>query len=65
MIDPKVLSYDSNGLIPVVVQDESTKDVLMLGYANQETLKETIESGRMVFNSRSRSERWLKGATSG
>ena len=65
MIDPKVLSYDSNGLIPVVVQDDSTKDVLMLGYANQETLKETIESGRMVFYSRSRSERWLKGETSG
>ena len=37
----------------------------MLGYANQETLSETIESGRMVFYSRSRSERWLKGETSG
>ena len=65
MIDPNVLTYDSNGLIPVVVQDDSTKDVLMLGYANQETLKETIEFGRMVFYSRSRSERWLKGETSG
>ena len=52
MIDPNVLTYDSNGLIPVVVQDDSTKDVLMLGYANQETLKETIESGLMVFYSR-------------
>ena len=65
MIDPKVLSYDANGLIPVVVQDDSTKEILMLGYANQETLSETIESGRMVFYSRSRSERWLKGETSG
>jgi phosphoribosyl-ATP pyrophosphohydrolase/phosphoribosyl-AMP cyclohydrolase len=65
LIDPKVLSYDANGLIPVVVQDDSTKEILMLGYANQETLSETIESGRMVFYSRSRSERWLKGETSG
>ena len=65
MLDPKVLSYDGNGLIPVVVQDDSTKEILMLGYANQETLSETIESGRMVFYSRSRSERWLKGETSG
>lgn len=65
MIEPKALTYDSNGLIPVVVQDETTKEVLMLGYATKETLEETIETDRMVFYSRSRSERWLKGETSG
>lgn len=65
MIDLSILSFDESGLIPVVVQDESTKDVLMLGYANSETLKETLETGRMVFFSRSRQQRWLKGETSG
>ena len=65
MIDLSTLSFDESGLIPVVVQDESTKDVLMLGYANRETLKETLETGRMVFFSRSRQQRWLKGETSG
>jgi len=65
LIDLSTLSFDESGLIPVVVQDESTKDVLMLGYANRETLKETLETGRMVFFSRSRQQRWLKGETSG
>ena len=65
MIDLSTLSFDESGLVPVVVQDESTKDVLMLGYANRDTLKETLETGRMVFFSRSRQQRWLKGETSG
>jgi phosphoribosyl-ATP pyrophosphohydrolase/phosphoribosyl-AMP cyclohydrolase len=65
LIDLSTLSFDKSGLIPVVVQDESTKDVLMLGYANLETLEETLETGRMVFFSRSRQQRWLKGETSG
>jgi len=65
LIDLSTLSFDESGLVPVVVQDESTKDVLMLGYANRETLKETLETGRMVFFSRSRQQRWLKGETSG
>lgn len=65
MIDPASLIYDSQGLIPVVIQDERTKDVLMLGYANEETLNETLANGRMVFFSRSRNQRWLKGETSG
>lgn len=65
MIDPASLNYDAQGLIPVIVQDERKKDVLMLGYANQDSLQETVEGGRMVFYSRSRNERWLKGETSG
>lgn len=65
MIDLSALSYDESGLIPVVVQDEETKAVLMLGYANRKTLEETLETGRMVFFSRSRQQRWLKGETSG
>ena len=65
MIDPASLTYDADGLIPVVVQDERSKDVLMLGYANQDTLRETLSGGRMVFFSRSRNQRWLKGETSG
>lgn len=65
MIDPTTLKYDSDGLIPVIIQDDRSKEVLMLGYANQETLNETLAGGRMVFYSRSRNQRWLKGETSG
>ena len=50
---------------PAVVQDISTKEVLMVAYMNDETLKRTIESGRAVFWSRSRGETWVKGSTSG
>ena len=59
------MKFDQNGLIPAVIQDASTKEVLMVGYMNDETLKRTIESGRAVFWSRSRGETWVKGATSG
>lgn len=65
MIDTATLTYDEDGLIPVVVQDFRTKNVLMLGYATAETLEETVAIGRMVFYSRSRQQRWLKGETSG
>ena len=59
------MKYDTNGLIPAVVQDATTKEVLMVAYMNEETLKRTIEGGRAVFWSRSRGETWVKGATSG
>lgn len=59
------MKFDQNGLIPAVIQDASTKEILMVGYMNDETLKRTIESGRAVFWSRSRGETWVKGATSG
>ena len=59
------MKFDSNGLIPAVIQDATTKEILMVGYMNEDTLKKTIESGRAVFWSRSRGETWVKGATSG
>lgn len=54
-----------NGLIPVVVQDYRTNEVLMVAYMNEESYKKTIETGRMTYYSRSRQELWLKGETSG
>lgn len=58
--------YDTqSGLVPVVVQDDTTKDVLMLAYANREALKRTLASGHAWFWSRSRNAYWRKGATSG
>jgi phosphoribosyl-AMP cyclohydrolase len=57
--------FDRDGLVPVVVQEQSTKQVLMLGYASRETLEETLSSGLLTFFSRSRNARWLKGETSG
>jgi phosphoribosyl-ATP pyrophosphohydrolase/phosphoribosyl-AMP cyclohydrolase len=54
-----------DGLLPAIVQDARTGRVLMLGYMNQAALQETLEGGRVVFFSRSRGGRWLKGETSG
>ena len=56
---------NSDGLIPVVVQDYKTGKVLMLAYMNEESYEETIRSGRMTYWSRSRQELWKKGDTSG
>lgn len=63
--DISTIKFDDRGLVPVVTQDAETKSVLMLAYANKDSLQETVESGRMVYFSRSRNERWLKGETSG
>lgn len=59
------LKYDSNGLIPAIVQDHYTKQVLMLAYMNEESLKISIEEGMTCFYSRSRKTLWRKGETSG
>jgi phosphoribosyl-ATP pyrophosphohydrolase/phosphoribosyl-AMP cyclohydrolase len=59
------LNYNEKGLIPAIVQDEDTGDVLMLGYMNEESLRRTLASGEVWFFSRSRQELWHKGATSG
>ena len=59
------IKFDSNGLIPAIVQDSKTKDVLMVAWMNAESLRLTIEKGETVFWSRSRREIWHKGATSG
>ena len=60
-----MLNYDARGLIPAIIQDDATNDVLMLGYMNADTLRMTREKGQVVFWSRSRDEVWHKGATSG
>lgn len=54
-----------NGLIPVVVQDYKTNEVLMLAYMNEEAFEKTLETGIMTYYSRSRQELWIKGLTSG
>jgi phosphoribosyl-AMP cyclohydrolase len=60
-----MLNYNAQGLIPAIIQDDETDAVLMLGYMNAETLRQTKEIGQVVFWSRSRNEVWHKGATSG
>ena len=59
------IKYDANGLVPAIVQDAHTNEVLMLAYMNAESLRLTVETGETWFWSRSRSELWHKGATSG
>lgn len=59
------IRFDDKGLVPVIAQDFDTKAVLMLAYATRETLAESQEISKMVFFSRSRNERWLKGDSSG
>lgn len=57
--------FDANGLLAAIVQEESTRDVLMLGYMDAEALRRTLTEGRVTFWSRSRQEYWRKGDTSG
>jgi phosphoribosyl-AMP cyclohydrolase len=57
--------FDSKGLVPCIVQEWTTGEVLMLAYMNAESLRRTLESGTTWFFSRSRNEYWNKGATSG
>jgi len=59
------LKYDQNGLIPAIIQDCNSGQVLMMAYMNQEALRKTIDTRRTCFYSRSRQELWLKGETSG
>ncbi len=60
------LDFEKNdGLIPAVIQDARTRQVLMLGYMNREALEKTMETGLVTFYSRSRRELWTKGETSG
>ncbi len=65
MIKTDELNWDSDGLVPVVVQDEGTGEVLTLAYMNLESLIATREKGQSVFYSRSRRSLWHKGETSG
>lgn len=59
------LRFDDHGLIPAIVQDAATNEVLMLAYMNQESLRETLRLRQTVFFSRSRQSLWHKGETSG
>jgi len=64
-VDDSEVEFDQRGLVPCVVQDWRTGEVLMLAYMNAEALRLTRETGQMHFFSRSRAELWHKGATSG
>jgi phosphoribosyl-AMP cyclohydrolase len=59
------IKFDSSGLVPAIAQDSKTGEVLMLAYMDRDSLFETLEKGVMVYFSRSRKKRWLKGETSG
>ena len=59
------IKYDRDGLVPAIVQEQSTGQVLMMAWMNEATLQRTLEEGRTVFWSRSRQEEWRKGDTSG
>ena len=65
MLNIDEVKFDKNGLIPAVVQDLYTKQVLTVAYMNRESLRITMEEGRTCFWSRSRQELWRKGETSG
>ncbi|EDM70831.1 phosphoribosyl-AMP cyclohydrolase [Roseobacter sp. AzwK-3b] len=63
--DPASLTYDDRGLIPAIAQDAATDEVLMMAWMNAEAVARTLESGRVTYWSRSRSEFWVKGESSG
>ncbi len=60
-----LIRWDDNGLVPAIVQDVNTGEVLMLAYMNETALRRTLETGETWFWSRSRQQLWHKGATSG
>ncbi len=63
--DPSSLSFNEAGLIPAIAQDADSHEVLMLAWMNVQSIKQTLETGRVTYWSRSRQEFWVKGATSG
>ena len=65
MIELSTLKYDKNGLIPTIIQDVHTNEVLMMAYMNKESLQKTIDTKKTWFYSRSREKLWNKGETSG
>jgi len=66
MLDRMLQSFDDDRqLLPVVVQDEASREVLMLAYLNREALRLSIETGRATYFSRSRNQIWVKGESSG
>jgi phosphoribosyl-AMP cyclohydrolase len=59
------VKYDSDGLVSAIAQDAETGDVLMMAYMNEQTLRQTVETGIMTYWSRSRAKVWVKGESSG
>ena len=60
-----ILKFQDNGLIPVIVVEHKTKDILMFAYMNKDALYNTLKTGKMTYYSRSRKKLWIKGETSG
>ena len=67
VMDPQLdqLKFDANGLIPAIVQDHQTGQVLMMAWMNADSLRQSLETGRTWFWSRSRKKYWMKGESSG
>jgi phosphoribosyl-AMP cyclohydrolase len=63
--DPATLTFDANGLIPVIAQDHASRDILMFAWMNADAVTRTLATGRVTYWSRSRSAFWVKGETSG
>jgi phosphoribosyl-AMP cyclohydrolase len=59
------LKFDANGLIPAIIQDATSHQVLMMAWMNRDSLQKTVETGKTHFFSRSRNKLWLKGESSG
>jgi phosphoribosyl-AMP cyclohydrolase len=64
-LQPGELAWPENGLLPAIVQESATREVLMLAWMDREALRRTLDSGRTQFWSRSRQAYWMKGETSG
>lgn len=67
MSDPRIdrVTFTADGLVPAIIQQHDTREVLMLGWMDAEALRRTLTEGRVTFWSRSRQEYWRKGDTSG
>ena len=65
MFDAASLKYDANGLIPAIAQDHISNEVLMMAWMNADAVRQTLETGRVTYWSRSRQAFWIKGESSG
>ena len=65
LFDPASLSYNAAGLIPAIAQDETSGEILMMAWMNQDAVRQTLDSGRVTYWSRSRQAFWVKGESSG
>jgi phosphoribosyl-AMP cyclohydrolase len=65
VFDLSDVTFDASGLVPAIIQDAGSGEVLMMAWMNEESLRRTLETGRTWFWSRSRQELWCKGETSG